>query len=319
MKKNITLALAVQLIVSLSLQSFAQELTIATFNAEFLNTSKVHIKFGLPFSLIDESQEVQDFWNNAKNRSSKYKEAAGSVAQMIKKINADIITLTEVGDSQDLKVLNSELSQIGIDYDYVEVCDCTDNSTKQQVAVLSKYPLKEVWTQIEGRALYLEEADGDEEGDTGISKGMKVTAIVGDIELDIFVLHLISERSGYESDAKRIAQASIARRAIIKQMSDNRRIIVTGDFNSEKGSQTLYRLRGFDDINEELIQTGNSQYFSNTDVRWTYSYKGEPEQIDHILLSSNVASNSNIDTSIIETADLEVSDHNPVIVKLKLR
>ena len=301
------------------LSSISQEISVATFNAEFLNKKRVHIKFGKQFDISRESKKEQKFWNKEENRAAKLKEASANVAQMIKRINADILTLTEVGDADDIQVLIDELNAIGISYSHWQVCDCTDSFTGQHVAILSKFPLKEVWSQIEGRALYLEETDGDAEGETGISKGLKVTATINEQEVDIFVFHFKSERGGYDSDAQRLAQASIARRAIIKQLNQGRKVIVTGDLNSEKGTESIYRVRGFDDIYEELIQTGHSEYFESTDVRWTYNYKGEPEQIDHILISSGLTSKSGIKTSILETNDDKISDHNPVIVKLKLR
>lgn len=300
------------------LSLISQEIIVATFNAEFLNKPKVHVKFGRQYDIKRESEAVQTFWKNDANRTTKFKQASANVAKMIKRINADILTLTEVGNKDELKVLLSELENIGVNYKYLEVCDCTDYSTGQKVAVLSKYPLKEVWQKIEGRAIYLEEPDGDSEGETGISKGLKVTVTINQKDIDIFVLHLISERSGYESDAKRLAQASIARRVIIKQLDKGRKIIVTGDLNSEKRSESVYRLRGFDDLYEELIQTGLSKYFKDKKVRWTYNFKGEPEQIDHILVSPGLTSRSGIKTSILETKDPKTSDHNPVIVKLKL-
>ncbi|MEL6533958.1 MAG: endonuclease/exonuclease/phosphatase family protein [Bacteroidota bacterium] len=298
--------------------ALSQDLTVATFNAEFLNKSRVHLKFGLPFDMKNASEEEQQYWEVEANRAAKLKEASANVASMIKQMNADVVTLTEVGGAEDLEVLLSELGQLGVTYDHWSVCDCTDPFTGQHVAVLSKYPLKEVWPQIPGRALYLEETDGDSEGETGISKGMKVTVVVEEKEIDLFVLHLKSERGGYDSDAKRLAQANIARRAIIGQLNLGRQVIVAGDLNSEKGTESIYRIRGFDDVYEELIQTGHTQYFESTEVRWTYNYRGEPEQIDHILVSPGLTARDGIKTRILVT-DEKVSDHNPVIVELTLK
>ena len=298
--------------------AISQEVTVATFNAEFLNKSRIHVKYGKQFDISRESKQEQKFWNDDVNRTAKLKEASAQVAAFIKEMNADILTLTEVGNAEDLEVLLAALNEIGVNYDHWEVCDCTDGFTGQHVAVFSKYPLKEVWSQLEGQALYLEEADGDSERETSISKGMKATVTFGEKDIDLFVLHLKSERGGYESDAQRIAQASIARRSIIKQINAGRKVIVTGDLNSEKGSPTIYRIRGFDDIYEELIQTGHSQYFESTDVRWTYNYRGEMEQIDHILVSPGLATRKGIQTRILEVTDDKISDHNPVIVRLTL-
>ncbi|WP_196887363.1 endonuclease/exonuclease/phosphatase family protein [Aureivirga sp. CE67] len=297
----------------------SQKLKVGTFNAEFLNKAKVHIKFGKKFFIKDEPQDVQDFWNDDKNRTAKFEEASANVAKMIKRMDVDILTLTEVGNREELAVLKDELKKIGVDYKYYEVCDCKDRFTKQNVAVFSKYPLKDMWYEIPGRSLYFGEPDGDWEGETGISKGLKVTATIDGKEIDIFVLHFISERKGYESDMKRIAQANIARRAVVKQLNKGRNVIVTGDLNSQKKSASLYRLRGFDDIYEELIQTGQSQYFENYDVRWTYNYQGEPEQIDHILVSTGLTTKTGIKTEILETNDEKISDHNPIVVTIDLQ
>lgn len=301
------------------LPSFSQEVTVGTFNVEFLNRSKVHIKFGKSFDLKKESKKEQKFWKDDANRTAKLEEASANVASFIKGMNADILTLTEVGNADDIQILLYELSKIGVAYDHWAVCNCTDTFTGQHVAILSRFPLKEVWPQIDGRAIYLEETDGDAEAETGISKGLKVTVTIEEKDVDIFVFHFKSERGGYDSDAQRLAQASIARRAIIRQLNEGRKVIVTGDLNSEKRSASIYRIRGFDDLYEELIQTGNSDYFERTDVRWTYNYKGEPEQIDHILISPGLTTRSGIQTTILETNDDNISDHNPVIVKLKLK
>lgn len=316
MKRILILSLS---ILSICFSLSAQEISVGTFNAEFLNKKKIHVKFGKRFNLKDEPTDVQKFWKNETNKNNKLKEASANVAKMIKQMNADILTLTEVGDKDDLKILLSELKKIGVDYPYSAGCDCKDKFTGQNVAVFSKYPLKEVWSEIEGRALYLEELDGDSERETGLSKAMKVTVTINQKDLDVFVFHLKSERGGFESDARRLAQANIARRAIIKQLNLGRKVIVTGDLNSEKKSASLYRIRGFDDVHEELIQTGLSQYFKDTKVRWTYNYKGEPEQIDHILISPGLTSGRGIQTRIIEVTDKKISDHNPVVVTLKLQ
>ncbi len=310
---------SIALIICQFLPCSGQTIKVGTFNSEFLIKSKVHIKFGVPFDLDDASPQQKAFWSNQSNRNDKFIEATKEVALFIKSLNVDILTLTEVGDSNDLDLLSDELIDIGVNFPHRKMCQCTDGGTGQKVAVFSKYPLKDLQAKIPGRAIYLTESDGDEEKDTGISKGMKVTATVNGKDIDIFVLHLISERGGYDSDQQRKAQATVARRQIVKSLNQGNRVIVAGDLNSEKGHETLYRLRGFDDIYEDLIQTGNSNYFKSQNIRWTYSFRGEPEQIDHILISNNLSSKSNIETSIIKPPSDFVSDHNALIVQVKLR
>ncbi len=227
----------------------------------------MHVKYGIQYDISHEPKEVQQFWNNENNRALKLKESSAKVAKIIQRINADILTLTEVGGKEDLKVLMNELSHIGVNYKYWETICCKDSFTKQHVAILSKFPIKDVWPEIKGKSIYLEELDGDSEGETGISKGLKVTVTISEKEIDVLVLHLKSERGGFDNDAKRLAQANIVRQSIIKLLNDGRKVIVIGDLNSEEKNASLYRIRGFDDVYEELIQTCNSDYFDNTDVR----------------------------------------------------
>jgi hypothetical protein len=78
----------------------AGDLTIATFNAEFLTRAKIHAKFGVPLELKDLADIA--FWGQASNRDQKIAEGARAVARVVANINADLIVLTEVGDRRDV-------------------------------------------------------------------------------------------------------------------------------------------------------------------------------------------------------------------------
>ena len=93
----------------------SQQAKIATFNAEFLSKKKVHIKYGLPFDMKKANNKDQKFWNNDENRIDKLKEATDSVAGFIKKMDADIVTLTEVGNREDIDLLDKALRDIGLE------------------------------------------------------------------------------------------------------------------------------------------------------------------------------------------------------------
>ena len=136
------------LVVSCHL-SFSQEFSVATFNAEFLNKSRVHIKFGKQFDITRESKKEQKYWAKEENRAEKLQEASANVAQFLKSLNADVITLTEVGSKDDIKVLITELEKIDVSYEYWEVCDCRDSFTMQHVAVLSKFRFPIVHPELE--------------------------------------------------------------------------------------------------------------------------------------------------------------------------
>ena len=128
------------------------------------------------------------------------------MAQLLSSFNADVLALTEVGDSADVEELRGDLFNLGIDYKYWQVCKSTDYTTKQHVAVFSKFPLSNVLKQIPGREGYLkEEDDPDSEYDTGISKGMRVTVSAYGHDILLYVLHLASERGGHDQDQQRIS------------------------------------------------------------------------------------------------------------------
>ena len=307
--------------------TYAQELKIATFNCEFLNKNKVHIKFGHKFNLDDEPQTVQDLWVNDAHRNTKFEEATLEVAKQIKLINADVIGLTEVGKLEEVELLVEKLRDLGLDYRHVAVGNSTDRSTGQNVALLSKENLRGIEPAFIGRGLYFIEQDKDEVKQTGISKGMRARIRFNGEVIHLFLLHLKSERGNFESDQQRLKQAEIIRNEMIPLIKGKENVVVMGDFNSEKRHEVLLTLRGFNDINEELVQTGDSEYFRNFDIRWTYEFQGNREQIDHILLSipltklcfSNTEARFGIESSILKTENPLASDHNAFIVNLKFR
>ncbi len=303
----------------------AKPITIATFNCEFLTTPKVHIKYGLPFSIKKAKKSEQVQWEKTNFRKNKYLESAKEVAKVIKSINADIISLTEVGDESDIKILVKQIKALGLDYKHTAIGTSKDTITKQNVAVLSKFPLVNLISPIPGRESYLQELDdSDTEASTGVSKGLRVTAKVNDKNIIIYSLHFSSERGGHEKDMQRIAQASIVRRHMLPSLINNEMIIVAGDLNEKRGQPTLLRIRGFDDIYPDLIQTGLAKYFksSKLDTRWTYSYMGIRQQIDHILLSDEIklkTKRSGIKSKTITHNNKKASDHKPFIITINFK
>jgi endonuclease/exonuclease/phosphatase family metal-dependent hydrolase len=320
----ITSGLLLSVALSASATSSTPQVTIriATFNAEFLTRPRVHIKFGLPFNIAEATAAEQAQWAAAGFRDTRFTEAAQHVAQVIAGINADVVALSEVGNDTDVAELNAEIADLGVNYPHVEVCDCTDNTTQQHVAVLSRFPLTNVIDRLPGRAIYDEELDDPErEEDTGISKGMRISFQADGQTFHLYVLHLASERGGNEQDQQRIAQASIVRRHYLPDLNNGGHIIVVGDLNDHPGQPALRRIRGRDDIWGDLIQTGNVEFFAagTEDTRWTFEFQGKRQQIDHILVSRSIVDAANdIVTSTVDHGDPLASDHRPLVVILDL-
>ena len=161
------------------------------------------------------------------------------------------------------------------------------------MAVLSKFPLSDVLPAIPGREGYYGELDDAEsERDTAVSKGLRVELTVQDHQVHLYVVHLASERGGHDKDEQRIAQASLIRRNYLPLLGADEHVVVAGDLNDHRGQPILRRLRGFDDIGPDLLQTGSTRFFSKDayDTRWTYEFLGIRQQIDHILISRSLRS-----------------------------
>lgn len=297
----------------------ARPFVVATFNAEFLIRDKVHAREGFPPALTP-AQQAQ--WT-ATRRETAFTNAVGKVAPVIAATDADIIVLTEVGPAADVSTLVARLGTLGASYPNVAVCDCSDRVTNQHVAVLSRQPFTAVQKSLPGREHYLTELDDEEsEADTGISKGMKVELSFDGQLISVYAIHLVSERGGHDGDAQRIAQASIVRRLYLKDMEQGRHVIVAGDLNERRGDPTLIRIRGLDDIQPDLLQTGLPSFFESAEEgeRWTYQFQGERNQIDHILVSESIRSASTkIESRVVRVTDANVSDHSPLIVTIRFR
>ncbi len=296
----------------------AERLTVATFNAEFLIRERIHARDGLPLTL---SAAQQAEWPSQR-REAAFMAAVGRVGPVIAATQADVVVLTEVGPEADVASLNQSLGTAR--YPHVAVCQCTDGATQQHVAILSRVPFTRVTRALSGREHYLTELDDAEsEQDTGVSKGMKVELTFDGRQISIYAIHLVSERGGHEGDAQRIAQASIVRRHYLRDIAAGRDVIVAGDLNERRGDPTLVRIRGLDDIEPDLIQTGHAEFFGDqVGERWTYEFQGERNQIDHILLSESIreaATRGGIRSRVARVTDPEVSDHSPLIVSINYR
>lgn len=310
-------------LLSIPVIASATELTIATFNTEFLTRPRVHVKFGFPFDLQNSTDQTT--WAAVGFRDQKFAESAAAVAKVIAGINADVMVLTEVGDQRDVQEIVAAVELQGVQYPHAEVCACTDTATSQHIAVLSKLPLNGILRALPGREGYFRELDdADSEDETGISKGMLVSFEVAGRVFQLYGLHLASERGGNEQDQQRIAQASIVRRHSLPAINAGEFVIVAGDLNDGRGEPTLRRIRGLDDIWPDLIETGNREYFRDADLssRWTYEFQGERNQLDHILLSPSIkgiVTSKGIQPRVPDQPDRLASDHRPFVVTLDLR
>lgn len=307
-----------------------EKVRIATVNCNFLVLRKVHMKYDLPFDERDWSDEQRQTWSQDGYREERFRESVAAMAAMIQDINADVLVLNEVGKGDDVTALWNEVARQGLNYQHRVEGLSTDTITGQNVAVFSRLPLSGLATSIPGRETYEEELDDEEtEKDTGVSKGLKVVFPIAGKPVHLFACHLSSERGGHEKDQQRIAQASIVRRNYLPLLNGGAHVIVAGDLNDKRGDPTLRRIRGKDDIWEDLVQTGLSRYFPADKIhtRYTFVWDGTPQQIDHVLLSNSVVQACFAGGVIAETVpcrhklgqtDFLATDHWAFVVTLEL-
>lgn len=314
---------------------------LATLNCEFLIRSRIHVKYGFDLDLEADRRhtpEERARWRDPSYREARFDESVAAVARVIRRIEADVIGLCEVGGVDEVRSLRNAVAALGLDYLHLAVCNSSDTVTMQHVAVLSKHRLAQVWPTIEGRESYLAEPDDpDSEMETGISKGLMARVQLGQRQANLLLVHLASERGGHEQDAQRLAQASIVRRRCLPLLERGEHVIVMGDLNGHRGQPVVQRIRGLDDIFEDLIQPAGpvfnrrrdnettEQYNRRVGDHWTYEFAGRRQQLDHILISQSIRAAcgaSGIAARFVDTDEpsggngMRASDHRAVVVEL---
>ena len=308
-----------------SLTSAEERLRLATFNCEFLTRNKIHVKYSFPFEL--EKEADLQLWT-PQYREERFAESVRATARVLEEIDADVLGLTEVGPVGDVEALRSELKRLGLNYPYLLVCEKGESYTAQHVALLSRFPLTEPVLALGESEFYIPEPDDPEtEKEATLPKALKAVVKSPLGSLHLYLVHLRSERGGHGSDMERISQASIVRRHSLPLLQAGQHVVVMGDLNDKRGQPALLRVRGLDDIYPDLLQTGHAGFFSRDkeDTRWTYKYKGEYQQIDHILLSVSlrdrlgkrgIRPRTYPMRGNIGTTHYPASDHRPWVVDL---
>ncbi|MCZ6681286.1 MAG: peptidylprolyl isomerase [Candidatus Poribacteria bacterium] len=242
-----------------------------------------------------------------------YEAKAIAIAELIDKHEANLVGLVEVENRAVLEKVRAYLTNRD-DWNIV-FDEGRDTFTGQDVAILTKFRVESgsVTNFPEEREVFF---DGDEERDVNPSKILGVELKVGTEPVYVLITHLISRRG--TNDAKRLAQANVVRRQAVKAMIDEKHVIVMGDMNDTPGTPVIKRLRGFDDIWGDLIQTANAVEANN---RYTYIYQDQKNLLDHVLISPSLRNEfrnvkSGERCEIIDVGEL--SDHRAIIARLRM-
>ncbi len=254
-------------------------LTVATYNVENL------------FDLDNDGYEYDEYvpsyfseWNE-KN----YKIKLQNISRVIKDINPDILAIEEIESLQALKDLKSTLQREGVYYQYYQISDKKNTTTK--IALLSKIPF-----------VYAKEVSVT----SSLSQRniLEAKFLINNRELYIFANHW-KAKSGPES--QRIVSAK-ALQSRIKEIGYDKNIILLGDFNSDyeeyikfERKRKLNDTNGKTGINHVLNSIKQTQkadrtkyeegsfynlwYDTDEENRYSYIFKNQKEAIDNILIS----------------------------------
>ncbi|MEA5604447.1 endonuclease [Nostoc sp. UHCC 0252] len=134
-------------------------------------------------------------------------------------------------------------------------------------------------------------------------------------KLFIIANHFVSKRGGSPSDVQRVKQAEIVNEFVrqILEIDPQAKVIVLGDLNDLPDSLTLKTLKG--NILENLTASLPAS------DRFTYKFRGNPQLIDHLLVSENLSRTAQPEIDIVHVNvgfSKPVSDHDPVIAAFTL-
>jgi len=214
-----------------------------------------------------------------------------NIAEVIKDLKADVVTLQEVESKSSLISLRNKLNDFKVDYPYFEIADSKDTIVK--CAVLSKFPIVEK-----------EEIQVDNEIARNI---LKATLDIDGRRLILFINHW---KSKYGPESMRMAYAKTLKKKI-DELEDDVDFILIGDFNSDHNEWETFRgsirlndtdgntginhilrtVRGSKLVNEQILteQTANEYLYNlwleiDQKRRWSHNFFGNKNSLDNIIV-----------------------------------
>ena len=210
-----------------------------------------------------------------------------NISEVICEIDADIIGLQEIENSNALKLLQKSLKYYGCRYKYSAISHKKNSAIK--VALLSKIPIKTYRDVVVTK-------------DLGIRDILESKFIVDGETIYIFVNHWNSKRS---PESKRIKSA-IALKKRVLSLPKNSQYILLGDFNSNYNEHKRVGRTGINNILNSMLFRENEMKedkFLHYNLwlellpykRWSYNFYGDKQGLDAILLPPSLFDGRGID------------------------
>lgn len=238
-----------------------------------------------------------------------------ALRQVILALQADVLLLQEMGGEAYFAELRRDLKLAGLDYPFAVLLEADDPD--RHVALLAKRPAASI---VRHTGIEFPYFGKNERVKRGLLEARFETSAG---PLVVFGLHLKSRFTDRPDDPKsakrRIGEASAIRDIILQRCPNPAAtpFIVLGDFNDDKASKALLRLR-------QRGRTPIAAIVAAADSRgetWTHAYAKEDTytRVDHILASAALRTGGPRLTARIYDGDgvAEASDHRPVVVTLE--
>lgn len=261
-------------------------------------------------------------------RAVKSDASKAKVREALLQLNADIVSLQEIGSPSALRELQASLRTVGLHYSDSEFVSGPD--TNIHVAVLSRFP-------IVARRSRANEAFLLHGHRFRVSRGIADVdvQVKPDFTLTVLAAHLKSRREVPEADQAELREqeAAILRRCIEEHLNanPNANFVVLGDLNDVRNSRSIRLLighgaRALIDV-RPAERNGDrapdiSSRLPSRNVTWTHYYAMEDaySRIDYILVSRNMArSLDRKGTFVLAISDWGLaSDHRPIVAQFSL-
>jgi endonuclease/exonuclease/phosphatase family metal-dependent hydrolase len=249
--------------------------------------------------------------------------AKAKIRESIRAVNPDVLALEEMGTTNALLELRAALKNDGVDFPFWEHVQGFD--TNIHVAVLSKFPITARQPHTNDTFLL----DGRR---FRVSRGFAEVQIRADknFAFTLIAAHLKSRRPSPDADEAelRLQEATILRNIVNQhfQADPNARLVVLGDFNDVKNSDSTRAIIGRGKFKltdtRPAERNGDTEpnpnpHYEPRNVNWTHYYGLEDSysRIDYILLSPALARGwVESETYIPVIPDWGTgSDHRPIV------
>ncbi len=276
----------------------AESITLATYNVSNYNLTNRQI----------EGAFLADYPKPEREKTA--------LRKMIRRMDADIIALQEIGGDEFLRELQRDLRKEGMPYAESVVVNASDE--QRRIGLLSRVPLTHVRRHTDLDFAYFS-------GRELVKRGMlEVRFDTAEGEVALFVVHLKSRltvrRDDPEAKLRRGREATAARDRILELFPEPTaaRFIIAGDFNEG----TLHRpVRAFSEIGGRPISELVPAYDSRSET-WTHRYRRNDEysRVDFFMVSTLLEPfvQSGAGTIPDDPDVMIASDHRPVVMTLEL-